>query len=92
MVPASVYQPFKPLTLACCLTLAVLGAILPFVGWLFLVAALHLLVSEFEDGRSLVRSVRRHWPFLSRQIARARDHRWASGRLRRFDELTDPAK
>ena len=52
-----------------------------------------VLVSEFETGRDWIRGIRRRWPFLSRQIARAaRTHPQARGRLRRFDELTDPAK
>lgn len=84
------YKPFKPLTLAGCLALAALGGVLPFVGWMFLVASLHMLVSEFETGRGWIRSARRRWPFLSRQIVRARSHRWAPRRLHEFDELTDP--
>ena len=82
----------KPLTLAGCLVLAALGGVLPFVGWLFLVAALHVLVSEFETGRDWIKGARRRWPFLSRQIARARRHSWAPRRLHSFDDLTNPAK
>jgi len=59
---------------------------------MFFVAALHLLVSEFETGRDWIRGARRRWPFLSRQIVRARAHRWAPQRLHKFDELTDPLK
>ncbi|MBV8393650.1 MAG: hypothetical protein JOY81_10760 [Alphaproteobacteria bacterium] len=85
-------KPAKLLTLAGCLALAALGGVLPFVGWLFLVAALHVLVSEFETGRGWIRGARRRWPFLSRQIVRARRHPWAPGRLHKFDELTDPLR
>ena len=84
-------QPFKVLTLISCLGLAALGGVLPFVGWIFLVFALHVLVSEFETGRDLVKSLRRRWPRLSHWIAQARTHPWAPSRLHRFDELTDPA-
>jgi hypothetical protein len=92
MMPPGMYKPLKPLTLAGCLALAALGGVLPFVGWLFLVLALHVLVSEFETGRDWIKGARRRWPFLSRQIVRARDHRWAPQRLHKFDDLTDPAK
>jgi hypothetical protein len=85
-------KPTKLLTLAGCLALAALGGVLPFVGWMFLVAALHTLVSEFETGRDWIRNVRRRWPFLSRQIVRARCHPWAPDRLQKFDELTDPLR
>ena len=67
-----------------------MGGVLPFVGWLFLVFALHVLVSEFETGRDCVRDLRRRWPGLSRWIAEARNHPRAPRRLRRFDELTRP--
>lgn len=92
MMPLGMYKPFKPLTLAGCLALLALGGVLPFVGWLFLVLALHVLVSEFETGRDWIRGARRRWPFLSRQIVRARGHPWAPQRLHKFDELTDPQK
>ena len=85
-------QPFKVLTLIGCLGLAAVGGVLPFVGWMFLVFALHVLVSEFETGRDLIKGIRRRWPGLSLWIVRARAHPWAPGRLHRFDELTDPAK
>ena len=92
-IASGMCKPPKMVTLAGCLALAMLGGVLPFVGWLFFVAALHVLVSEFETGRDWIRGIRRRWPFLSRQIARAaRTHPQARGRLRRFDELTDPAK
>jgi hypothetical protein len=83
-------KPFKVLTLIGCLGLATLGGALPFVGWLFLVFALHVLVSEFETGRDWIKGLRRRWPFLSRRIAGARRHPWAPSRLRRFDDLTNP--
>ena len=84
-------KPFKALTAIGCLGLAVIGGVLPVVGWLFLVLALHVLVSEFETGRDWVKGLRRRWPLLSRWIAEARSHRWAPSRLRRFVDLTDPA-
>jgi len=80
------------LTLIGCLGLAALGGVLPFVGWLLLVFALHVLVSEFETGRVWVKCLRRRWPRLSRWIARARGHRWAPSHLHAFDELTDPGR
>ena len=86
------HKPFKVLTLIGCLGLAALGGVLPFVGWLFLVFALHVLVSEFETGRACVRDLRRRWPALSRWIAGARNHPWTPGRLHRFDDLTNPAQ
>jgi hypothetical protein len=85
-------KPAKVLTLLGCLGLAAVGGVLPFVGWLFLVVALHVLVSEFETGRDWIKGVRRRWPALSRWIAEARSHPWAPSRLHRFDELTNPAK
>jgi hypothetical protein len=84
-------KPLKVLTLFACLGLAALGGVLPFVGWIFLVFALHVLVSEFETGRGWIRGARRRWPLLSRWIAQARAHPWAPGRLHRFDDLTKPA-
>ena len=79
-------RPAKILTLVGCLSLAAI------VGWLFLVFALHVLVSEFETGRAWVRGLRRRWPPpLSRWIADARRHPWAPSRLHRFDDLTNPA-
>ena len=85
-------KPAKLLTLLGCLGLAAIGGVLPVVGWLFLVVALHVLVSEFETGRDWIKSARRRWPFLSRWIVGARRHPWAPGRLHRFDDLTNPAK
>ncbi len=83
-------KPAKILTLLGCLSLATVGGVLPFVGWIFLAAALHVLVSEFETGRACVRDLRRRWPGLSRWIAHARAQPWAPSRLRRFDDLTNP--
>ena len=83
-------KPFKVLTLVACLGLATIGGVLPFVGWLFLVFALHVLVSEFETGRDWVKGIRRRWPFVSRWIVQVRSHRWAPSRLERFDDLTNP--
>ena len=85
-------KPAKILTFLGCLGLAAVGGVLPVVGWLFLVVALHVLVSEFETGCDWIKGARRRWPILSRWIAGARSHPWAPGRLRRFDELTNPAK
>ena len=85
-------KPFRVLTLIGCLGLATMGGVLPFVGWIFLVLALHVLVSEFETGRDWVRGARRRWPILSRFMAQARHHPWAPQRLHRFDDLTNPAK
>jgi hypothetical protein len=85
-------KPAKVLTLLGCLSLAAVGGVLPVVGWLFLVVALHVLVSEFETGRDWIKGARRRWPVLSRWIVEARSHRWAPSRLHRFDELTNPAK
>lgn len=85
-------KPPKFLMLMGCVALAAAGGVLPFVGWLLLVLALHILVSEFETGRAWVRETRRRWPFLSRCIARARAYRRAPRRLQLFDELTDPSR
>ena len=85
-------KPAKLLTLLGCLCLAAIGGVLPVVGWLFLVVALHVLVSEFETGRDWIKGARRRWPVLSHWIAGARRHPWAPGRLQRFDDLTNPAK
>jgi len=85
-------KPAKLLTLLGCLCLAAIGGVLPVVGWLFLVLALHVLVSEFETGRDWIKGARRRWPFLSRWIVEARSHPWAPSRLQRFDDLTNPAK
>jgi hypothetical protein len=60
------------------------------VGWLLLVLAFHILVSEFETGRDWVKGALRR--VLSRFIAQARDHPWAPQRLHRFDDLTNHAK
>lgn len=92
MMPLGMCKPLKLLTLLSCLVLLALGGVVPFVGWMFLVAALHILVSEFETGRGWIKGARRRWPFLSRQIARARRHPWAPHRLQSFDDLTNPAK
>ena len=80
------------LVIAGCMVLAAVGGVVPFVGWLLRVAALHILVREFETGRAWVKATRRRWPFLSRCIARARAHPRAPRRLQLFDELTDPAR
>jgi hypothetical protein len=84
-------KPAKILTLLGCLSLAAMGGVLPFVGWMFLVAALHVLVSEFETGRDLIKAIRRRWPRLSHWIVQARAQPWAPSRLHRFDDLTNPA-
>jgi hypothetical protein len=52
-------KPLKLLALLGCLALAVLGGLLPGVGWLLLVLAFHILVSEFETGRDWVKGARR---------------------------------
>jgi len=85
-------KPVKLLAIPACVALMVAGGLLPFVGWLLLVLALHVLVSEFETGRDWVKGARRRWPVLSRFIAQARRHPWGPQRLHRFDDLTNPAK
>ena len=85
-------RPAKILTLVGCLGLAAMGGVLPFVGWLFLAFALHVLVSEFETGRDWIKGLRRRWPALSRWIVEARSHPWVPSRLHRFDDLTNPAR
>jgi hypothetical protein len=85
-------KPLKLLAMLGCLALAVLGGLLPGVGWLLLLLAFHILVSEFETGRDWVKGARRRWPILSRFIVQARGHPWAPQRLHRFDDLTNPAK
>lgn len=62
-------KPLKLLALLGCLALAVLGGLLPGVGWLLLVLAFHILVSEFETGRDWVKGARRRWPILSRFVS-----------------------
>jgi hypothetical protein len=84
-------KPLKVLTIMGCLGLAAIGGVLPVVGWMFFVLALHVLVSEFETGRDWVKGARRRWPVLSHWIAHARGHRWAPRRLHSFDDLTNPA-
>jgi hypothetical protein len=85
-------KPFKVLTIMGCLGLAAISGVLPVVGWIFFVLALHVLVSEFETRRDWVKGARRRWPLLSRWIVQARDHPWAPPHLHRFDDLTNPLK
>ena len=54
--------------------------------------ALYLLATEFESGRRWVKAARLRWPWLDRWIERARDHRWAPGHLKEFENLTDPKR
>ena len=86
-------KPLMVVAIVVCLILAVVGGLLPIMqGWIFFVLALYLLATEFESVRRWVKSGRRRWPFLSRGIVKARDHRWAPRRLREFEEMTDPGK
>ncbi len=81
------------LAIGACLILSVIGGLLPILqGWIFFVIALYLFATEFDTGRHYVKAARRRWPFLSRWIVRARNHRWAPSHLREFDDLTDPDK
>ena len=56
-------KPFKVLPIMGCLGLAAIGGVLPVVGWIFFVLALHVLVSEFETGRDWVKGARRRCLF-----------------------------
>jgi hypothetical protein len=86
-------KPLMALAVAGCFTMAVVGGLLPFLqGWIFFVIGLYLLATEFETGRVWVKRARSRWPFLNRWIVRARDHRWAPGHLKEFEDLTDPWK
>lgn len=86
-------KPLMVLLIVACLILSVIGGLLPILqGWIFFVLALYLLATEFESGRAWVKGARRRWPFLSRGIVKARDHRWAPRRFKEFDDLTDPGK
>ena len=76
-----------------CLIMSVIGGLVPILqGWIFFVIALYLLATEFETGRRWVKAARRRWPWLSRWIEQARDHRWAPRHLKEFDDLTDPKR
>jgi uncharacterized membrane protein YbaN (DUF454 family) len=81
------------LAIAGCLALATLGGLLPIIpGWLFWIPALYLLATEFECGRRWITSGRRRWPWLSRQIKAACEHRWAPRFAQKLDDLTNPEK
>src|SRR5260370_13195843 len=69
---AGMRKPVKLLAIPACLVLVVAGGLLPFVGWLLLVLALHILVSEFETRRDWIKSARRPWPRPSPRLPQAR--------------------
>jgi hypothetical protein len=76
-----------------CLALSVLGGLLPILpGWIFFVLGLYILATEFRTGRRWVTSARRRFPWMSRWITRAREHRWAPRHLKEFDDLTNPRR
>jgi hypothetical protein len=88
-------RPWRKLAMALavlgCFALSVLGGLLPVLpGWIFFVIGLYLLATEFRTGRLWVKAARRRFPWMSRWISRARDHRWAPRHLHEFDDLTDP--
>ena len=86
-------QPLMALLVMLCLTMTVVGGVLPILqGWIFFVIALYLIATEFETGRKWVKAARRRWPALSRWIVKARGHRWAPPHLAEFDRLTDPSQ
>jgi uncharacterized membrane protein YbaN (DUF454 family) len=86
-------QPLMALLVMLCLTMTVVGGVLPILqGWIFFVIALYLIATEFETGRKWVKAARRRWPVLSRWIVKARTHPWAPRHLAEFDRLTDPSQ
>ena len=86
-------QPLMALLVMICLTLSVVGGLLPILqGWIFFVIALYLIATEFETGRKWVKAARRRWPALSRWIVKARSHPWAPRHLAEFERLTDPSQ
>ena len=86
-------QPLMALLVMLCLTMTVVGGLLPILqGWIFFVIALYLIATEFETGRKWVKAARRRWPALSRWIVKARTHPWAPRHLAEFDRLTDPSQ
>jgi uncharacterized membrane protein YbaN (DUF454 family) len=88
-----VRKPVMAIVIVFCLMMSVIGGLLPILqGWIFFVIALYLLATEFEAGRRWVKAARGRWPWLSRWIERARDHRWAPRRLKEFEDLTDPRR
>ena len=91
MRPVSMRTPLKLLTLAGCVALLILWSVLPIVGWLCLLLALHMLVSEFETGRAWVRGARRRSPLVDRWIVRACEHRWAPSRIHKLEVMTKPS-
>ena len=86
-------KPLMALAVVGCLIMSVVGGLLPILqGWIFFVLGVYLLATEFEIGRVWVKAGRRRLPFLNRWIVRARDHKWAPGHLREFEDMTDPTK
>jgi uncharacterized membrane protein YbaN (DUF454 family) len=86
-------KPLMALLIVLLLLAALAGSLLPILqGWIFFVLALYVFAAEFETGRTWVKAARRRWPWLSRWIVKARDHRWAPRHLAEFDRLTDPAQ
>ena len=86
-------QPLMALLVVLCLTMTVVGGVLPILqGWIFFVLALYLIATEFETGRKWVMAARRRWPALSSWIVKARTHPWAPRHLAEFDRLTDPSQ
>jgi hypothetical protein len=86
-------KPLMAIAIVACLIMTVVGGLVPILqGWIFFVIALYLLATEFESGRRWVKAARRRWPWLDRGIERARDHRWAPGHLKEFEDLTDPKR
>ena len=79
-------KPLMALAVAGCFAMAAIGGLIP------ILLGLYLLATEFETGRRWVKAGRRRLPFLNRWIVRARDHRWAPGHLKEFEDLTDPTK
>jgi hypothetical protein len=86
-------KPLMAIAIVACLIMTVVGGLVPILqGWIFFVIALYLLATEFESGRRWVKAARRRWSWLDRGIERARDHRWAPGHLKEFEDLTDPKR
>ena len=86
-------KPLMAVAIVACLIMTLVGGLVPILqGWIFFILALYLLATEFECGRRWVMAARRRWSSLDHWIERARDHRWAPGRLKEFEGLTDPKR
>jgi hypothetical protein len=88
-------QPWRKVLMAGavigCLALSILGGLLPVLpGWIFFVIGLYILATEFRTGRRWVTAARRRFPWMSKWISRARQHKWAPRYLAEFDDLTNP--